>query len=81
MRKAAGHSVEIVIIEAGAVSLIFRVNWRHFGRRGGGYGNYRVDLPLVITLLLRLEIAKLKSTLLSSCGFVNNTHASFTTKQ
>ena len=63
MRKATGHSVEIVIIEAGAVSLIFRVNWRHFGRRGGGYGNYRVDLPLVITLLLRLEIARLKSTL------------------
>ena len=63
MRKAAGHSVEIVIIEAGAVSLIFRVNWRHFGRRGGGYGNYRVDLPSVITRDPGLKVATLKSLL------------------
>ena len=35
-------------METGNVSQVFQVNWRNFGPRGGGYGNYRVDLQLVI---------------------------------
>jgi len=51
------------MIETDAVSLIFGVNWRNFGRRGGGYGNYRVDLPSVITRCSDLRLPQLKSTL------------------
>ena len=39
------------------------VNWRNFGPRGGGYGNYRVDLPSVITRDPGLKVATLKSLL------------------
>ena len=35
-------------METGTASQVFQVNWRNFGPRGGGYGNYRVDLQLVI---------------------------------
>ena len=34
--------------ETSTASQVFQVNWRNFGPRGGGYGNYRVDLQLVI---------------------------------
>ena len=47
-RGSKGIFKKNMTIETGTASQVFQVNWRNFGSRGGGYGNYRVDLQLVI---------------------------------
>jgi len=48
LRGSEGIFEKNMTIKTGIASQVFQVNCRNFGPRGGGYGNYRVDLQLVI---------------------------------